>query len=102
MKGDGCVGRGWGQIRHWGGHGSVGRATEGYHEMSDHHGQAGLGCPRDGTGMLLHTATPGANLPRLCPERSEAQISRQIPNCGAQFGLEAGGSALPAAGPSPP
>ena len=58
MKGDGCVCGGGAWIRHWGGYGAVGRATEGYHEVSEDHGLAGL--PRDGTGMLLHS---GENLP---------------------------------------
>lgn len=58
MKGDGCVGGRGARIQHREGHGAVGRATEGYHEVSEDHSLAGL--PGDGTGMLLHT---GANLP---------------------------------------
>lgn len=55
MKGDGSVGGGAGQSRHQGGHGAVGRVTEGYHEASEDHGLAGL--RRDGAGMLLHAGT---------------------------------------------
>lgn len=58
MKADGCVGGGGGQSRHQGGHGAVGRATEGYHEASEDHGLAGR--HRDGAGMFPHT---GTNLP---------------------------------------